>query len=88
MLSGITCFNDVGFKASSVFNLIPFGPFDGAKILRWDKRAWFAALAAGIGLFAMEYFVLQIATQVASQDVLLLCRQILHGAVRAILKPS
>ena len=42
----------------AIFNLIPFGPFDGAKILRWDKRAWFAALAVGIGLFAVEYFVL------------------------------
>jgi Zn-dependent protease len=42
----------------AIFNLIPFGPLDGAKILAWDKRAWFAALAAGIGLFAVEYFVL------------------------------
>ena len=42
----------------AIFNLIPFGPLDGAKILRWNKWAWFAALAAGIGLFVMEYFVL------------------------------
>ena len=42
----------------AIFNLIPFGPLDGAKILRWDKRAWLAAIAVAIGLFAMEYFVL------------------------------
>jgi Zn-dependent protease len=42
----------------AIFNLIPFGPLDGAKILRWDKRAWLAAIAIGIGLFAMQYFVL------------------------------
>jgi len=27
----------------ALFNLIPFGIFDGAKILRWDWRAWLAA---------------------------------------------
>jgi len=42
----------------AIFNLIPFGPLDGAKILRWNKRAWLAAIAVGIGLFTMEYFVL------------------------------
>ena len=42
----------------AIFNLIPFGPLDGAKILRWDKRAWSAAIAIGIGLLAMQYFVL------------------------------
>jgi len=42
----------------AIFNLIPFGPLDGAKILRWDKRVWLAAIAVGIGLFAMQYFAL------------------------------
>ncbi|HEX75509.1 MAG TPA: site-2 protease family protein [Dehalococcoidia bacterium] len=42
----------------AIFNLIPFGPLDGAKILRWDKRAWLSATAVGIGLFAIEYFIL------------------------------
>ena len=42
----------------SIFNLIPFGPLDGAKILRWNKMVWFVALAIGIGLFAVEYFLL------------------------------
>ena len=42
----------------AMFNLIPFGPLDGAKIFRWNKRAWLAAIAVGIGLYVMEYFVL------------------------------
>ncbi len=40
----------------AIFNLIPFGPLDGAKIIGWSKKAWLAALAAGIGLFALQYF--------------------------------
>jgi len=40
----------------AIFNLIPFGPLDGAKIIGWNKKAWLAALAAGIGLFAVQYF--------------------------------
>lgn len=29
----------------ALFNLIPFGLFDGVKILRWDWRIWLAATA-------------------------------------------
>jgi len=33
----------------ALFNLLPFGVFDGAKVLKWNKAAWGAAvLAAGL----------------------------------------
>jgi len=35
----------------ALFNLIPFGVFDGAKILRWDWRVWLAAVATSGLLF-------------------------------------
>jgi len=35
----------------ALFNLLPFGVFDGAKILRWDWRAWLATAATAGLLF-------------------------------------
>jgi Zn-dependent protease len=37
-----------GFMA--VFNLIPFGIFDGFKIFSWDKKIWAAAFALSVTL--------------------------------------
>lgn len=40
----------------ALFNMIPFGPLDGTKILRWDKRIWalfFAVLIALMVFLAM-----------------------------------
>ena len=35
-----------------LFNLIPFGPLDGAKVFHWNKIAWGAGVLAGIlGLY-------------------------------------
>ena len=42
----------------AIFNLIPFGPLDGAKILRWNSMVWFVALAISVGLYAMQNFLL------------------------------
>ncbi len=41
----------------ALFNLIPFGIFDGMKIYNWDKRVWaIAAVAAGLLLaFALLF---------------------------------
>ena len=39
----------------ALFNLIPFGPLDGAKIFSWDKKVWLVALITAIGLFIWSY---------------------------------
>jgi len=40
----------------AVFNLIPFGPLDGAKILKWNKGIWLISIAVAGGLFAAQRF--------------------------------
>jgi len=35
----------------ALFNLIPFGVFDGAKVLRWNWKIWLAAAIASGLLF-------------------------------------
>ncbi|ENO12473.1 Peptidase family M50, partial [Thermoplasmatales archaeon SCGC AB-539-C06] len=36
-----------------VFNLIPFGPLDGKKILRWNAIAWAFLLIIGAIIFSL-----------------------------------
>ncbi len=40
----------------ALFNLIPFGPLDGAKILKWNKGIWLITVAIAGGLFAIQRF--------------------------------
>jgi Zn-dependent protease len=35
----------------SIFNLLPLGPLDGAKVFHWDKRIWAALFVLSIALF-------------------------------------
>lgn len=42
----------------AVFNLIPLGPLDGAKIFNWDKSVWVAALVVAVALLGMEVLFL------------------------------
>lgn len=47
----ITCF--IGFRFNAwlgLFNMIPAGPFDGAKVLAWDWRVFAVTVAVGLGL--------------------------------------
>lgn len=40
----------------ALFNLIPFGPLDGTKILIWNKGIWLISIAGAGGLFAAQRF--------------------------------
>jgi|TARA_B100001971_G_C18114064_1_gene495821 Zn-dependent protease len=37
----------------ALFNMIPFGNFDGSKILKWDKRIYFGFLLLALVLFLL-----------------------------------
>jgi Zn-dependent protease len=37
----------------ALFNLIPFGNFDGLKILRWNRRIWVIAVIAALLIYAL-----------------------------------
>ena len=39
------------------FNMIPAMPFDGAKIIAWDKTVYFTTLIIAVGLYVGSYFV-------------------------------
>lgn len=41
-----------------LFNMLPFGPIDGAKILDWDPKVFTAMAAAGGLIFVLRYFPL------------------------------
>jgi len=43
----------------ALFNLIPFGPLDGAKILKWNKGIWLISIAGAGGLCAAQRFFFQ-----------------------------
>ncbi|MFH0768840.1 MAG: site-2 protease family protein [Chloroflexota bacterium] len=42
----------------ALFNLIPFGPLDGAKVFKWSKLVWIISIAMAGGLFAAQRFFL------------------------------
>ncbi len=39
------------------FNLIPLGPLDGSKVLRWSFRIWVATFVLSISLFLYSYIM-------------------------------
>jgi Zn-dependent protease len=49
-----------GLKINSLlaaFNMIPVMPFDGAKVIAWDKSVYYITLGISIGLFIVSFFV-------------------------------
>jgi len=51
--TGLSIFQFIGSINAwlAIFNLIPFGPLDGTKVMRWNWKIWLAALAAGAAGF-------------------------------------
>ncbi len=41
----------------AAFNMIPTVPFDGSKVIAWDKKVYYITLILAIGLFALSWFV-------------------------------
>ena len=41
----------------AAFNMIPTMPFDGAKIIQWNKPIYYITLILGVGLFILSFFV-------------------------------
>lgn len=41
----------------AAFNMIPMMPFDGAKVIAWDKKIYFATTLFAAGLFIVSFLV-------------------------------
>jgi len=41
----------------AAFNMIPVMPFDGAKILAWDKGVYFVTLTFAVGLYVVSWVI-------------------------------
>ena len=41
----------------AAFNMIPAMPFDGAKVIAWDKKVYTITLILGIGLFILSWII-------------------------------
>ncbi len=60
-VSGIfEAFLNFGLTINSLlaaFNMIPAGPFDGVKIIAWNKAVYFSVVGFGIMLFILSWFI-------------------------------
>lgn len=51
-LIGFLCYVGMTVNSSlALFNLIPFGVFDGAKIMKWNRKVWLLSLAAAGAIY-------------------------------------
>ncbi len=60
-VSGIfRAFLNFGLTINSLlaaFNMLPVGPFDGAKIITWNKAVYYSVVGFGIMLFILSWFI-------------------------------
>ncbi len=50
----------VGLKINSLlaaFNMIPLMPFDGAKVIAWNRGIYWITMIVAVGLFFVSYFI-------------------------------
>jgi Zn-dependent protease len=60
-LPGLKAFAGIGFMINSwlaLFNLLPFGNFDGRKVLGWSKAAFFTMLFLSIALVGCYFIIM------------------------------
>lgn len=41
----------------AAFNMIPVMPFDGAKVIKWDKKIYTITTVIAVGLFILSWFI-------------------------------
>ena len=41
----------------ALFNLLPFGSFDGLKVFAWSKKAWIISFAAAVALYGAWWWI-------------------------------
>jgi Zn-dependent protease len=53
-------FFSLGFRINAllaIFNMIPVMPFDGAKVIVWDKKVYWITVIIALGLFLLSWVV-------------------------------
>ena len=56
----INLFFDLGFRINALlalFNMIPVMPFDGAKVIAWNKKVFYVTVIVAGSLFLLSWFI-------------------------------
>jgi Zn-dependent protease len=71
MIGGIVFWWIAANLGLGFFNMIPFGPLDGAKIKDWNEGVWFASFATFIAIIILwwsgTFSPIDLATIIAEQ---------------------
>jgi len=56
----LALFFSLGFRINSllaIFNMIPVMPFDGAKVIAWDKKVFYVTVGIALALFILSWII-------------------------------